>query len=97
MLAVYNAPKSVGSIDHLRYTQYVKFTKLNKPVQLSSMPPTSAAAQQHLNHVHYQVKTWLGHHLEPQERGWTMRNGFLEPISYQDNCSTCSRQYSATA
>uniref|UniRef100_A0ABM1HVZ4 Uncharacterized protein LOC107064220 n=1 Tax=Polistes dominula TaxID=743375 RepID=A0ABM1HVZ4_POLDO len=81
LLAVYNAPKSVDSIDHLRYAQYVKSTKLNKPVQLSNIPPTSVAAHQHFNCVYYQVQTWLRHDLEPQEWGWTMRNKFLEPIT----------------
>nr|CAI5835228.1 unnamed protein product [Callosobruchus analis] len=66
---VYNAPKSVDSIDHLRYAQYVKLTKLNKPVQLTSLPPTSGAAHQHFNRVYYQVQTWL------------TRNGSLEPVA----------------
>lgn len=80
LLAVYNAPKSVKSLDHLRYMHYVKSTKLNKPVQLSNIPPTSAAAHQHFNRVYYQVQTWLGHDLEPQVWGWATRNDFLEPI-----------------
>nr|CAI5842070.1 unnamed protein product [Callosobruchus analis] len=69
LLAVYNAPKSVDSIDHLRYAQYVKLTKLNKPVQLTSLPPTSGAAHQYFNRAYYQVQTWLGNDLEPQEWG----------------------------
>lgn len=81
LLAIYNAPKSEDSIDHLRYTQFVKSTKLNKPVQLSNLPPTSAAAHQHFNRVYYQVQTWLGHDLEPQEWGWIMHHGFLEPTT----------------
>ncbi|CAG4954975.1 unnamed protein product [Colias eurytheme] len=68
LLAVYNAPKSMKSLDHLRYTpmHYVKSTKLNKPVQLSNIPATSAAAHQHFNRVYYQVQTWLGLDLEPR-------------------------------
>nr|CAI5852294.1 unnamed protein product [Callosobruchus analis] len=54
---------------------------LHNPVQLVSLPPTSGAAHQHFNRVYYQVQTWLGHDLEPQEWGWTMRNGFLEPVT----------------
>lgn len=68
------------SLDHLRYMHYVKSTKLNKPVQLSNIPPTSAAAHQHFQRVYYQVQTWLGHDLEPQVWGWSMQNDFLEPI-----------------
>nr|CAI5849365.1 unnamed protein product [Callosobruchus analis] len=77
LLAVYNAPKFVNSIDHLRYAQYVMLTKLNKPVQLTSLPPTSGAAHQHFNRVYYQVQTWLGYDLEHQEFGWTMRSNLV--------------------
>ncbi|KPJ21165.1 hypothetical protein RR48_00607 [Papilio machaon] len=51
LLAVYKAPKSVKSLDHLRNMHYVKSTKLNKPVQLLNIPLTSAAARQHFNRV----------------------------------------------
>ena len=81
LLAIYNAPKSEDNIDHLRYTQFVKSTKLHKPVQLSNLPPTSAAAHQHINRVYYQVQKWLGHDLEPQEWGWVLQNEFLEPLT----------------
>lgn len=80
LLAIYNAPKSENCIDRLRYAQFIKLTKLNKPVQLSTLPPTSAAALQHFNRVYYQVQTWLGHDLEPQNWGWIMRDEFLEPV-----------------
>ncbi|KAI4488083.1 hypothetical protein M0804_004931 [Polistes exclamans] len=80
LLAIYNAPKSENCIDRLRYAQFIKLTKLNKPVQLSTLPPTSAAALQHFNRVYYQVQTWLGHDLEPQNWGWIMRKEFLEPV-----------------
>nr|CAI5823825.1 unnamed protein product [Callosobruchus analis] len=52
-------------------------TKLNKPVQLTSLPPTSGAAHQHFNRVYYQVQTWLGYDLEHQEFGWTMRSNLV--------------------
>ncbi|KAK9872193.1 hypothetical protein WA026_016247 [Henosepilachna vigintioctopunctata] len=80
LLALYNAPKSEDNIDHFRYTQFIKLTKLNKPVQLSTLPPTSVAAHQHINRVYYQIQTWLGNDLEPQEWGWMLENGILEPI-----------------
>ncbi|GFU87669.1 uncharacterized protein TNCV_2935911 [Trichonephila clavipes] len=53
LLAIYNAPKSENSIGTLRYTQLIKSTKLNKPVQLFDIPPTSAAANQHISRVYY--------------------------------------------
>ncbi|GFY50124.1 uncharacterized protein TNIN_488681 [Trichonephila inaurata madagascariensis] len=46
LLAICNAPKSENRIDNLCYTQFIRSTKLNKPVQLSNLPPTSAAAHQ---------------------------------------------------
>ncbi|GFY41262.1 uncharacterized protein TNIN_343811 [Trichonephila inaurata madagascariensis] len=55
--------------------------KLNKPVQLSNLPPTNAAAHQHINRVYYQVQIWLGNDLDPQKWGWILRNEFLEPIT----------------
>jgi hypothetical protein len=42
---MYNAPKSEHNIDNFRYTQFIKSTRLNKPMQLSSLPPTNATAQ----------------------------------------------------
>lgn len=59
----------------------MKSRKLNKPVQLSNIPSTNAAAHQQFNRVYYQVPTWLGHDLEPQEWGWTIRNELLEFIT----------------
>lgn len=79
-LAMYNADKSEISIDHLRYTRFIKLTKFNKPVQLANLPPTSAAAHQHINRVYYQIQTWLGYNLEPQEWGWVLQNRVFEPI-----------------
>lgn len=51
-LAVYNAPKLESKIDYFRYTQLIKSIKLNKPVQLPLLPPTSAAVNQHINRVY---------------------------------------------
>ncbi|GFW57675.1 uncharacterized protein TNCV_2925941 [Trichonephila clavipes] len=50
------------------------------PCSLFNIPPTSAAAHQHITCVYYQVQTWLGNHSEPQEWGWILRNEFLKPI-----------------
>lgn len=80
LLAIYGAPKTEKSIDNYRYLQFAKSTRLNVPVKLSSLPPTAAAAQ-HLLRVYYQVQTWLGKNLDPQQWGWIVRNNFLEPIT----------------
>ena len=57
--------KPKKSIDNYRYLQSAKSTRLNVPVKLSSLPPTAAAAQQHLLRVYYQVQTWLGKNSDP--------------------------------
>ena len=49
-------------------------------MQLSCLPPTSAAAFQHLCHVYYQVQVWLGNKLDPENWGWAMKDNILEPI-----------------
>lgn len=66
---IYNAPQVEYNIDKYRYTQFIKNknTRLNRPMQLSSLPPTSAAAQQHIYRVYYQVQTWLGRDVQPEE------------------------------
>ncbi|GFY50637.1 uncharacterized protein TNIN_379671 [Trichonephila inaurata madagascariensis] len=81
LLEIHKTPQSENSIDNLRYIQFIKSTKLNKPVQLFNIPPTSAAVHQHISRVYYQVQTWLGNHLKPQEWGSILRNEFLEPIT----------------
>ena len=37
---------------------------------MASLPPTSAAAQQHSYIVYLPVQQWLGHSLPPSEWGW---------------------------
>ena len=49
LLARYNAPRSELNIDKYRHIQFIKATRLNRPVQLSSLPLTSAAARQHIH------------------------------------------------
>jgi hypothetical protein len=36
---------------------------------------------QQLNHVYYQIQTWLGNNLEPQEWEWILQNDILEPTT----------------
>ena len=81
LLAMYGAPQSETSIDDYRYISFARSTRLNRPVKLSSLPPTRAAAQQHLNRVYYQVQVWLGNNLQPEQWGWVFKNNKLEPIT----------------
>lgn len=84
LLALYNASEaseSESNIDNYRYTQVIKATRLNRPVQLSSLPPTSAAAQQHIFRVYFQIQTWLGTDLQPEKWRWILQNEVLQPIT----------------
>lgn len=69
------------SIDNYRYITFSKLTRNNKPVKLSSLPPTNSATQQHLLRVYYQVQIWLGNQLNPGHWGWVMNNNVLEPTT----------------
>lgn len=80
LLAIYGAPKTELSIENFRYMTFAKLTRLNTAVKLSSLPPTAAAACQHLSRVYYQVQNWLGNNLNPEQWGWTIINNILEPL-----------------
>ncbi|GBN12848.1 hypothetical protein AVEN_274272-1 [Araneus ventricosus] len=77
---MYGAPKKSDSIDKYRYLSLMKNTRNNKRVQLSCLPPTSAAAYQHLCCVYYQVQVWLGNELHPEDWEWVLKDNSLEPI-----------------
>lgn len=49
------------------------FLKFN----LCSIPPTTAAARQHFLRAYYQVQTWLGMTLNPEQWGWRKTNNGL--------------------
>ncbi|GFY41558.1 uncharacterized protein TNIN_378871 [Trichonephila inaurata madagascariensis] len=97
LLAIYNTPQSENSIDNLRYTQFFKSTKLNKPVQLFIIPPTSAVVHQHISRVYYQVQPWLGNHLEHQEWFCGMNSWNRLRQYYRLLQMNYSKQYSVTA
>lgn len=77
---MYGAPKYEVSIDNYRYLTFAKLTRHNKSIKLSSLPPTTSATHQHLLRTYYQVQTWLGKKLNPEQWGWTMNKNILEPI-----------------
>jgi len=49
-------------------------------IQLTALPPTSAAAREHSFRVYHQVQQWLGVELPPTEWGWEVINGQLQPV-----------------
>ncbi|GFX69207.1 uncharacterized protein TNCV_3563831 [Trichonephila clavipes] len=64
-------------------------------VETKSYPTESAAAHQYVSRVYYQVQTWLGNHLEPQEWCWILRNELRQ--HYHLLQMNYSKQYIATA
>lgn len=60
------------------YLNFAKLTRFNRAVKLSNLPPMTAAAQECLYHVYYQVHTWLGKDIHSQQ--WILNNHFLEPV-----------------
>ncbi|GBM07127.1 hypothetical protein AVEN_177089-1 [Araneus ventricosus] len=76
---MYGAPNKIDSIDKYRYFSFVTNTRNNKRIQLSCLPPTSAAYQ-HLCRVYYQVQVCVGSELDPENWGWVLKDNSLEPI-----------------
>lgn len=81
VLAMYGAPKSENSIDNYRFLSFAKSTRLTTAVKLPSLPPTAAATHQHLYRVYYQMQTWLGKDMDPQQWGWILNNNVLDPVT----------------
>jgi len=48
-------------------------------IQLASLPPTTAAANEHFKCAYYQVQQWLGCSLSATKWGWNLVNGQLMP------------------
>jgi hypothetical protein len=71
---MYNAPKSEHNIDNFRYTQFIKSTDSANRCSYHLFH----LQMQQLNHVYYQIQTWLGNNLETQEWGWILQNDILE-------------------
>ncbi|RVE54658.1 hypothetical protein evm_000779 [Chilo suppressalis] len=62
-----------------RYLTFLKNTRNKKQASTSCLPLTLASAVQHLYRVYYQVQTWQGNELNPEDWGWKMKNNTLEP------------------
>ena len=83
LLALYGAPKTILSLNELRYHCFMKAVAkcpIHDQLQLASFPPTSAAAKEHSLRVYHQMQHWLGFDLLPSDWGWKMVNGALHPV-----------------
>ncbi|KAK3928234.1 Fat-like cadherin-related tumor suppressor-like protein [Frankliniella fusca] len=79
ILALY-PDERCACLDDLRYVLYIKTCETKTKVDLSTLPPTCAAAAQHCFRVYLQVQQWMGNDLDPTAWGWRAADGTLVPI-----------------
>lgn len=81
LLAIYGAPQSERWIDNCRYCSFAKLTSQSKAVKCPLFPPIFSAVQNHICRVCYQIQTWLGKEIYPEQWGWELNNNILQPIT----------------
>ena len=72
--------KSLNELRYFMFNRIIAKKKLSTSFQLASLPPTSAAAEQHSYRVYLQVQEWLGNCLDPTKWGWSMIEKSLKPV-----------------
>jgi len=77
--ALYGSPRLDIDLDVYRYECFLKCVAGNR-AQLSSLPPTIAAARQYSLRVYHQVQTWLGNVLKASQLGWHETEDGLQPV-----------------
>ena len=82
ILKVYGASnfQSLDEYRHVAYNRAIGRSSLSSSFQLESLPPTSAAAEQHSYCTYLTVQQWMGNTLSPTEWGWRSQDGSLEPV-----------------
>ena len=74
------------TLDIMRYRKFASKVVSNSVnfLQIQTLPPTTAAAEQHCKRTFYQVIEWTKRdedlQLDPLDWGWTMSNGKLVPV-----------------
>lgn len=79
LVALYTTKVGQTSLDEIRYSQYAR-SLANPGFNLASLPPTNAAADQHLLRVYHQLQTWNGTSLDALRWGWKSSCFGLLPI-----------------
>ncbi|KYN08445.1 hypothetical protein ALC62_00577 [Cyphomyrmex costatus] len=79
LIALYGGDKNETSLNSLRFKHYAK-SALKSRFNVSTLPPTTSAAHQHIFRAYLQIQTWLGNYKDPQEWGWKRSNNVLEPV-----------------
>ena len=74
------------NLDIMHYRKFASKVVSNSVsfLQIQTLPPTTAAAEQHCKRTFYQVIEWTKRdedlQLDPLDWGWTMSNGKLVPV-----------------
>ncbi|KAJ8668754.1 hypothetical protein QAD02_000013 [Eretmocerus hayati] len=67
------------TINELRY-EIFKTSSLKRGDSLAHLPPTESTLQQHTYRVYYQIQSWLGYEIRPEDWGWVRTQLMLIPI-----------------
>ncbi|KAG5870133.1 hypothetical protein JTB14_014227 [Gonioctena quinquepunctata] len=79
LVALYSSEADETSLDQIRYEIFSK--ALTKPTfELASLPPTNAAAAQHILRVYLQIQGWYDRPNDPLSWGWRRTDLGLLPI-----------------
>ncbi|GFV98434.1 uncharacterized protein TNCV_623931 [Trichonephila clavipes] len=81
ILGLYGASAKIKDLNTLRYNSFVKATAKNASVLVSSLPPTTDAAFEHLKRVYLQIQIWLGNDVDIDNWGWKHFNNMLLPTT----------------
>ncbi|GFV33718.1 uncharacterized protein TNCV_4568331 [Trichonephila clavipes] len=81
ILGLYGAWAKIKDLNPLRYNSFIKVMAKNTSVLLSSLPPTTDAAFEHLKGVYLQIQIWLGNDVDIDNWGWKHFNPMLIPIT----------------
>ena len=73
--------QSLDEYRHIPYKKAIGRGSLCSSFHLESLPPTSAAAEQHSYRTYLTVHEWMGNTLPPTEWGWKLQDSYLEPVT----------------
>ncbi|KAG5868739.1 hypothetical protein JTB14_012075 [Gonioctena quinquepunctata] len=69
LIALFGGDENVQTLDHLRFKNFTKSLTRNK-FNFATLPPTSAAAEQHIYRTYLQVQMWMEYEVNATEWGW---------------------------
>ena len=69
------------SVNKLRYEIFMSLTvRSKKQISLALLPPSDSALREHVKRVYYQIQSWLGRSLNPEDWGWKRSNSLMLPV-----------------